>query len=221
MDEIMEYLEATAKHIANELVQIYFRKDHEHGLVFPQKRDGSIRISEQEAKTLFLYRVLSERRYCFSVEVPTEQTYKQKGFKEISARVDITLLRGNAKRCAHIEFKAHNCTVEDIRKDLEKLVREKSTGMWFHTLENANRRTVKSLVAKFQKALESLSEHVESCQCSFLFVICILRKATSQFKWLDFTGDVANNRAAVEEAFGENCTSAAWQVHQFGDQANA
>src|SRR5713101_6613562 len=143
MDEIMEYLEGTAKHISNELVQIYSRTDHEHGLVFPRKRDGSIRISEQEAKTLFLYRVLSERRLCLSVEVPTEQTYKQKGSKEISARVDITLLRGNTKRCAHVEFKAHNCKFEDIRKDLEKLFWEKSTGMWFHTLENADRGTVK------------------------------------------------------------------------------
>jgi hypothetical protein len=72
MNEIMEYLEATAKHVSKELVEIYSRTDQEHGLVFPRKRDGSVRISEQEAKTLFLYRVLSERRFCLSVEVPTE-----------------------------------------------------------------------------------------------------------------------------------------------------
>jgi hypothetical protein len=216
MDEIMEYLEATAKHISNELIEIYSRTDHEHGLVFPRKRDGSVRISEQEAKTLFLYRVLSERQFCLSVEVPTEQTYKQKGSREISARVDITLLKGNTKRCAHVEFKAHNCKLEDIRKDLEKLLREKSTGMWFHLLENANRGTIMSLMGKFRKALESLSAHVETCGCSFLIAICVLRKGSLQFRWLDFTADIENNRAVVDDAFGKDGRSKAWQLHGMG-----
>ncbi len=204
MNEIMEYLEATAKHISKELGEIHSRTDHEHGLVFPRKRDGSIRISEQEAKTLFLHRVLSERRFCLSVEVPTEQRYRQKGSKEISARVDLTLLKGSTQRCAHVEFKAHNCGVEDIRKDLEKLLRENSTGMWFHVLENANRGTIKSLMGKFRKALESLSADVETCGCSFLFAICVLRKGCLQLRWLDFTGDVENNRAVVDDAFGKD-----------------
>ena len=218
MDEIAAYLESTAKSIAEELIQIYSRTDHEHGLVFPRKRDGSVRISEQEAKTLFLYRVLSERRYCLSVEVPTEQTYRQKGSKEISARVDITLLRGNTKRCAHVEFKALNCRVADIRKDLEKLLRENSTGMWFHTLENANRGTIKSLLGKFGKAFASLSAHVETCGCSFLIAICVLRKGTLQLRWLDFTGVVENNHAVVRDAFEKEGTFAAWPLHQFGNQ---
>src|ERR1700745_480026 len=100
MSEITEYLEVTAKYISEELIQIYRRKDHQSGLVFPRKRDGTIRVSEQEAKTLFLYRVLSERRFCLSVEVPTEKTYRQKGATDMSARVDITLLQGSSQRCA-------------------------------------------------------------------------------------------------------------------------
>ena len=216
MDEIIEYLEGTAKHIAKELVEIYFRKDHEHGLVFPRKRDGSIRISEQESKTLFLYRVLSEQQFCLSVEVPTEETYIQKGTKGISARVDLTLLRGNTERCAHVEFKAHNCDYEDIRKDLEKLLREKSTGMWFHTLENADRGTINSLLSKFRKALESLSAHVETCGCSFLIAICVLRKGSLQMRWLDFTGEIENNRAVVEEAFGKSDVTG-WQLDRLGN----
>jgi hypothetical protein len=45
MNEIAEYLEATAKAISKDLIQIYSRTDHEHGLVFPRKRDGSVRIT--------------------------------------------------------------------------------------------------------------------------------------------------------------------------------
>jgi hypothetical protein len=218
MSEITEYLEATAKYISDELIQIYRRKDHQYGLVFPRKRDGTIRISEQESKTLFLYRVLSERRFCLSVEVPTEQTYRQKGARDMSARVDISLLRGNMRRCAHIEFKAHNCKSEDIRKDLEKLVREKSTGMWFHALENADRGTIKSLIRKFGKAWESLSQHVETCGCSFLIAICVLRKGSLQFKWLEFTGEIDTNRTLVDDAFGEESLSpGTWQLQQFGN----
>jgi hypothetical protein len=156
MNEMMEYLEATAKQISDQLVETYSRTDHEHGLVFPRKRDGSVRISEQEAKILFVHRALLEQRFCLSVEVPTEETYIQKGTKGISARVDITLLKKSKQRCAHVEFKAHNGKFEDIRKDLEKLLREKATGMWFHTLENTDRGTLKSLVGKFRKSLQSL-----------------------------------------------------------------
>lgn len=213
--ELMKYLEATAKHVSNELIDIYSQKDHEHGLVFPRKRNGSIRVSEQEAKTLFLYRLLSERRFCLSVEVPTVETYRQKGLTDMSARVDITLIDGNKKRCAHLEFKAHNCTVENIRKDLEKLLREKSIGVWFHTLENADRRTMQSLIRKFRAALGSLSKHVDTCGSSFLIAICVLRRGSLQLKWLHFTGNVDKNQAVVDEAFGEESTSSgAWKIAQ-------
>ena len=145
------------------------------------------------------------------------ETYRQKGLTDMSARVDITLIDGNKKRCAHIEFKAHNCTVENIRKDLEKLLREKSIGVWFHTLENTDRRTMQSLIRKFRAALGGLSKHVDTCSSSFLIAICVLRRGSLQLKWLHFTGNTEKNQAVVDEAFGENSTSSGvWQSQHFG-----
>ena len=128
------------------------------------------------------------------------ETYREKGLTDMSARVDITLIDGNKKRCAHLEFKAHNCTVKNIRKDLEKLLREKSIGEWFHTLENADRRTMQSLIRKFRAALGSLSKHLDTCGSSFLIAICVLRRGSLQLKWLNFTGNMEKNQAVVNEA---------------------
>ncbi len=61
----------------------------EHGLIFPTKRDGTVRISEQEAKLLFVLHLASDQRFLFAVETPTVETYKQKGTTPISARVDL------------------------------------------------------------------------------------------------------------------------------------
>jgi hypothetical protein len=71
---------------------------------------------------------------------------------------------------------------------------------WFHTLENTDRGTLTTLLSKFRKALESLSAHVETCGFSVLIAICVLQKGTLELRWLNFTGDIENNRAVVDEA---------------------
>jgi hypothetical protein len=86
-------------------------------------------------------------KYFFSVETPTVETYQQKGKTPMSARVDLTLFDSERKPVANIELKAHNCRVEDIRKDLEKLLRERTAGMWFYTLYRANGKTLVTLTS--------------------------------------------------------------------------
>ena len=83
------------------------------------KRDGSLRISEQEAKLIFVQHLTVDGKYYFSVETPTVETYQQKGNTPMSARVDLTLVNADCRRVAHIELKAHNCTKEAIRKPRE------------------------------------------------------------------------------------------------------
>jgi hypothetical protein len=142
--DLDQYLEGLMNEVCGDLARMSpsERQPSEYGLIFPRKRDGSIRISEQEAKLLFVQHLTVDRRYWFSVETPTAETYQQKGTTPISARVDLTLFGSERKPLAHIELKAHNCNVEAIRKDLEKLLRERTTGMWFHTLHRADGRTL-------------------------------------------------------------------------------
>jgi hypothetical protein len=73
-----------------------------------------------------------------------------------------------------VELKAHYCEVESIRKDLEKLIREDISGIWFHTLEKGNAGRVESLFATFRAAFELLSGHLNKSERSYLIAICLL-----------------------------------------------
>lgn len=171
MLDLEQYLQELVHRVCADLANIYpgVGAASTHGLIFPTKRDGSLRISEQEAKLLFVQQLTLDRKYFFSVETPTVETYQQKGMTPMSARVDLTLYGADRKPVAHVECKSHNCGLEDIRKDLEKLLREKRTGCWFHTLERANRATFPVLLAKFTKAFSMLPECVAANQSSYLF----------------------------------------------------
>ena len=60
-------------------------------VVFPKRRDGSIRFSEQEARVLFCG-VLNPMEYFYSIETPTEEIYsftENGGFQ--SASSDLSL----------------------------------------------------------------------------------------------------------------------------------
>jgi hypothetical protein len=120
MNEVEQYLQELVGKVCHDLTDMYVarRQPSPYGLVFPRKRDGSLRISEQEAKLLYFQHLNVDKRYCFCVETPTTETYKQKGSTPISARVDVTLIGTDRKPIAHVELKAHNCSLESIRKDL-------------------------------------------------------------------------------------------------------
>ena len=98
VEDIGSYLETLIARVAEDLINTYSRshRPSEHGLIFPKRRDGLLRISEQEAKLLFIQHLTLDRRFCFSVETPTSQTYRQKGASYMSARIDLTLFwQGN------------------------------------------------------------------------------------------------------------------------------
>jgi hypothetical protein len=146
-------------------------------LIFPELRGGNIRISEQEARLLFCT-MLQDTSYYYSVEAPTTETYVQSGTKPLSARTDVALYRSSEnglKRVANIEFKAHSATQEQIRKDIEKLLREKITGNWFHLLASANSGTIPRLFKKFVKAFTECSSYIDH-DIDIVFGICVLQK---------------------------------------------
>ena len=90
-------------------------------LIFPKKRDGTIRISEKESKTLCCG-LLNNSNYYYSVETPTEQLYGQ-GHRSALTDVSLYKLKNNQfEKVANIEFKAHKSNFDNIRKDIEKLV---------------------------------------------------------------------------------------------------
>lgn len=79
-NETSEYLQSLVAKVGDDLISMYSRSNQmsEPGLIFPRKRDGSLRVSEQESKHLFLQYARTDKRFCYCVETPTSQTYSQK-----------------------------------------------------------------------------------------------------------------------------------------------
>jgi len=171
-------------------------------LIFPGYRDGRVRISEQESKTLFA-NILEGSRWFYSVETPTAQTYVQSGTTPLSARTDISLYDNSnlSSKLVNIELKAHNPSKESFRKDLEKLVREEINGLWFHTIENCNQRTLPSIFDKITKAFVDLKPYLKGKHRIILFAFCVLDSKETIFKMIAINDSVDKNWAEIQRVF--------------------
>ena len=183
-------LEALFKGVAHDLLDVCDRtgQSDKPGLIFPTDRDGDWRVSEQEAKQLFLFRVHSDGRHRFSVETPTCEAH---GTGRASARVDVSLFACGHQigAHAHVEFKADNGHWDGIRTSLEKLVREENLGGWFHTLALADEGTLISLREKFIYSLDAIRHYLDDFKPHLcLFAICVVRERLLFLRWLTLGG---------------------------------
>ena len=102
-------------------------------VVFPQKRDGTKRISEQELRLVFVEQ-LNKAIYegwdvYYSVETPTRDTYSglsngetpKQDEKGRSGEFDLVIFNNRLERIALIEFKANNASDNEHMKDFVKL----------------------------------------------------------------------------------------------------
>jgi len=166
---------ALIKETCEDLISLYQKNPTRTKLLFPSYRKGENRISEQEARFCFAAAVERGTEYLYSVETPTLETYSfTDGGGKISAQTDLTLwdLDGKAKEF-DIEFKAHNPEPKSIEKDIEKLVREKTDGVWFHLFKNIDQGTFPALAGKFE---EALLKHGQTREKDLLFAVCVLEK---------------------------------------------
>jgi len=180
------------KEISESVVDELFRLGNEgkigeqnSRLIFPIRRDKSIRISEQEARFLFC-RELEKRKekdIFYSIETPTEKKYKfsHNAKNSMSAQTDLTIHKKNGNkydRVANIEFKAKEASkkaknIMFIRKDIEKLIKEGSPiKFWFHILKKEKNedwlfenleRSLKELEKKDNRDFEKEMEEIIFC----------------------------------------------------------
>lgn len=147
-------------------------RNGEEKLLFPQKRDGSCRYSEQEFKQMFIevfYHSEKTDGLKYSVETPTRKKYSSKSAK---FNIDLDGISGNLDLCIHqkggdgkwqrlhaVEFKANNV---DVWKDLVKLAGElKADGSsqenyLIQVLYTADKGTLDSLHLKYNGYKEEL-----------------------------------------------------------------
>lgn len=153
-------------------------------LIFPKYSNGEIRISEQEAKLLFIEKVIKDYDGFYSVETPTGLKYR---FSEGGKKLDIPLLdigkSGNVDVCLYdnsknlkhlVEFKAHISKQFDFNKDFLKLKHEnngtKLSNYFVQILKSYKSETIKGLKNRYEKVFES------ECDRNDIFVfVCMLK----------------------------------------------
>lgn len=213
MDKLIKDLFELNRRVSQRLWDVAHEGEMPQGLspkiIFPNRRDGSIRISEQESRVLY-FSLVNDFNYFYSVETPTKEKYRQTGRGDgVSAQTDMTLYNvceNSLQRCANIEFKAHNPISKDIAKDIEKLVREQITGNWFHTLKNCNSGTFPSLFAKFRDAFTGDVEKYQlysGIEITIVFCFCILEKRQVYVKSFSYKPSMGNLKDYVEEFFDD------------------
>jgi hypothetical protein len=166
------------KEVSDELAKCY---DSTGNFIFPEYTNGNHkgkkRISEQESKIIFSI-LLVLKKQAFSVETPTLSKFSfTPGAKsKRSANHDIVIYKnGGSTFDWAIELNAHNVDQKDIDKDFEKMMLSGSNCLWFHTFENANDRTFKTILSKFENAIQKHIK-IHTGQHLWKIVIIVLNK---------------------------------------------
>jgi hypothetical protein len=178
--------------IANENDKEKSFKDQTSRLIFPQYRCGNHtnkkRISEQEARLLFIRELDKEKDVFYSIETPTTKSYKfsDKEDKKYepkivsveeggqSASFDLTIYNAQFKRVHFLEFK--NGNVNTYKKDFLKLLcdEENKENYFVNIIERDDLekgRTLKSIKDKYGEAVKYIAEHYEKEMLSTLKII--------------------------------------------------
>ncbi|MDR0834706.1 MAG: hypothetical protein LBN93_11090 [Candidatus Symbiothrix sp.] len=156
-------------------------------LIFPVKGNHETRISEQEARFLFVKQIENQPDFYYSVETPTSERYRFTGVPE--PRIDPKGKSGSIDVCLYervsdqyerkhlIEFKAHNVDVDDFKKDFLKLKYENNgktlTNYFVHILKTFDAGTIDSLKKKYQKAFE-INDKSQPITNSIIIALCFL-----------------------------------------------
>lgn len=197
-------------------------------LVFPSYANGNIRVSEQEARFAFVESVL-ESGFFYSVETPTDEQYQFKGDGSRAAQTDLTILDEAGSSVLNVEFKKDTDidTKDDIAayKDVQKLLCEPVSGMWFHLIESANSKTLEKLLDKlyseFSKGLRALELNLGGKNKTILFHICVLKQRFSIHKKIDFSqspdlheGEFDFSYTVSRQRFNGASNPNGWDIHQ-------
>lgn len=161
-------------------------------LVYPVKRDNTTRISEQEARFLFVQNVEQTSDYLYSIEAPTRKKYKFSGKTLLSGNIDLCLYE-NGKRKHLIEFKALNPDQRLFSKDFEKLFNDEDglDNYFVHVLKNTNKGTIPSIEGKYKKAIEKSRKTIEPFKSRLKIFVCVIEKISITKYEIDENGSMS------------------------------
>ncbi|GAB6394027.1 MAG: hypothetical protein MdMp024_0339 [Bacteroidales bacterium] len=183
-----------------------------NNLVFPEycngTNKGTRRVSEQEARFLFVQAVEQDKQFLYSVEAPTKEKYRFSG--DGAPKIDPDGQAGNIDACLYdsnrnrkhlIEFKALNPTPDSYSKDFLKLIcdedNDKLTNYFVQVIENSDKGTFKSIEDKYKGAIENAQEQAKiknKNQSHLVIFLCDMGKRviTKYSDWDDGDGNWTN-----------------------------
>ena len=124
-----------------------------------------------------------------------------------SSDLNLYVFRGEAfHKVVGVEFSAHNPREEIIRQDIHRLVGEKTTGNWFHILEDIESETFSSLFSKFTGSLRSCAEKLKEDHVSILFCFCVLGKKWTCIKHFYYDKSRGEFDMYVDNFFDLECS---------------
>lgn len=186
---------------------------------------GPLRVSEQEARHLFCA-LAPSHGYGYSLETPTQATYKQSGSKPTRARFDASLLNESGARLWNVEFKhggiSPSSKSKAVYKDIEKLLVDPGDGVWFHLLEHIDNATIVNLIARIRADVAAVaSAHRVDDRTELAVHICILEPAFSIHRVVEVAGLIDES---IDLGFSHQVSKGtvsliegAWQVHKNPD----
>ncbi|WP_104193805.1 hypothetical protein [Cryobacterium sp. M25] len=211
----MDVVEDLCHPLSQQMWSVHGDLDNGPSLIFPFKRTGTVRVSEQESRVL-LCQVLESSPWFYSVETPTLETYSQTGASALSGRIDVTVhgTRSAVDRVLNVELKAGLPSLESLHIDFEKLVPEAVDGLWFHTLERTNSANLQVLLGRMRQAIDSVGEEGLAAGHTLSLALCLLDKRVLLSANILLGVDLESQLGAL---FGVD--GAAWRVFGPGTDA--
>lgn len=172
MNRLIHDLLEINRRLSFELWHITTIKERPSGLsprmLLPVQVDGDVRIGEYEPMILYCG-LLNGLNYYYLIENPSETS--------ASSDLNLYVVRNDIfQKVAGVEFKAHNPAEEIIRQDIQKLVKDKVTGNWFHILEDIDSDILNNIFTKLTDSLRSKIDEPGEEPISILFCFCVLER---------------------------------------------
>ena len=173
MEHVQELIVASLKELLELKSITEIDSNTKSKLIYPLKRDGTRRISKQEAKLIFIKHIEQYGEYNYSVEAPTRNEYLSTGSIPMLGSIDVCLY-GNGNRKHLIEFLALNPRQTSYTKSFEKLFSdEKGLDNYFiQILQKTNKSTILNVENKYTEAIECVREKYNEFDSRLKIFLC-------------------------------------------------
>lgn len=183
-------------------------------LIFPKYRSDKVRISEQEARLLFIRELEKEEdKFYYSIETPTSKMYNfsedknapkivVKGQSGRSASFDLTIYDTKFNRKHFVEFKNEN--VDTVKKDFLKLLCDEKNkeNYLVHIINRVDlneKDTLGSIIGKYKGAISYIGSTEYKIISTLKVILFNINKPTEMIWFENISEIILFNKEELEK----------------------